>query len=179
VAEVFHTVMHPLAQYHRLAAKERNEYGELIDVLGWRYLDLDQGTLDRAVLAAGAGHLVEHTATPDAGIAGIWEGNGRWNASARYARLSEDPGGPGNELPDLPLVHSRPAPVPMLELPDRNHALCQAGARTFTDPGWATDAPWGRDDHAESPSLLWPDDKAWVLVTEVDYDSTIVAGSCS
>ena len=30
---------------------------------------------------------------------------------------------------------------------------------------------------AHCPSLVWPDDRAWVLVTEVDYDSTIVGGS--
>lgn len=24
--------------------------------------------------------------------------------------------------------------------------------------------------------IIWPDDHAWVLVTEVDFDSTIVAG---
>ena len=24
---------------------------------------------------------------------------------------------------------------------------------------------------------IWPDDRAWVLVTEVDYDSTIVGGT--
>ena len=24
---------------------------------------------------------------------------------------------------------------------------------------------------------MWPDDRAWVLVSEIDYDSTVVAGS--
>ena len=53
------------------------------------------------------------------------------------------------------------------------------------DPAWIRDAPW-RDAEAEQhgfapsaqhPSLIWPEDRAWVLVSEIDYDSTIVAGS--
>ncbi|WP_368831374.1 hypothetical protein [Kocuria arenosa] len=30
---------------------------------------------------------------------------------------------------------------------------------------------------AHSPSILWPDDHAWVLATEIDFDSTLVAGT--
>jgi hypothetical protein len=30
---------------------------------------------------------------------------------------------------------------------------------------------------AQSPSILWPDDHAWVLATEIDFDSTLVAGT--
>ena len=30
---------------------------------------------------------------------------------------------------------------------------------------------------AESPSLIWPADRAWIVVSEIDWDSTIVAGS--
>jgi hypothetical protein len=29
----------------------------------------------------------------------------------------------------------------------------------------------------QSPSWWWPDDRAWVVHSEVDYDSTLVAGS--
>ena len=47
----------------------------------------------------------------------------------------------------------------------------------------------GAEEHgfpptAQAPSIVWPDDRAWVLVTEVDYDSTVVgrqrcAGPCA
>lgn len=30
---------------------------------------------------------------------------------------------------------------------------------------------------AQSPSILWPEDNSWVLATEMDFDSTLVAGS--
>ncbi len=29
----------------------------------------------------------------------------------------------------------------------------------------------------QSPSLLWPQDRSWCLATEIDFDSTLVAGS--
>lgn len=32
-------------------------------------------------------------------------------------------------------------------------------------------------ERPQSPSILWPEDQAWVLTTEIDYDSTVIAGS--
>jgi hypothetical protein len=80
---------------------------------------------------------------------------------------------------------------PRLELPDRKHVLFSAPPRAFADPEWVLQAPW-RDPSSgsgtqgadpgfpvptQSPNILWPEDRAWVLVSEVDFDSTIVAGS--
>lgn len=73
---------------------------------------------------------------------------------------------------------------PRLELPARGHVLFRGGVRELADAGWPRCAPWRdheRERHgfpptAESPSLVWPDDRAWTLVTEVDFDSTIVGG---
>jgi hypothetical protein len=72
-----------------------------------------------------------------------------------------------------------------LRLPDRDHVLFTGAITELADPGWEQRAPWrdtspARFDQpasAESPSLVWPADHAWVLATEVDFDSTIVAGS--
>jgi hypothetical protein len=52
---------------------------------------------------------------------------------------------------------------PRLRLPDRDHILFRAGADAFADPEWMLHVPWR--------------DRTWVMVSEVDYDSTIVAGS--
>lgn len=30
---------------------------------------------------------------------------------------------------------------------------------------------------AQSPNLFWPADRSWCVATEIDFDSTIVAGS--
>lgn len=75
--------------------------------------------------------------------------------------------------------------APCLQLPGRGYVLFRSGVAELADPGWVLHAPW-RDRVAEehgfapsalSPSIVWPGDRAWVWVTEVDYDSTIVGGS--
>lgn len=72
---------------------------------------------------------------------------------------------------------------PRLELPARRHVLFRGGVAELARPDWILDVPWrdrpaeehGFDPAAHSPSLIWPADRAWVLVSEVDFDSTIVA----
>jgi hypothetical protein len=60
----------------------------------------------------------------------------------------------------------------------RHYVLFEAGADDFADPAWPGRAPWVDEVMwAHSPSILWPDDHAWVLATEIDFDSTIVAGT--
>lgn len=74
---------------------------------------------------------------------------------------------------------------PRLELPNRSYVLFRGGVSTFADPTWARDAPW-RDPAAEqhgfppsahAPNLVWPDDHAWAMVSEIDWDFTVVAGT--
>lgn len=80
-----------------------------------------------------------------------------------------------------------------LQLPQREHVLFAAPPRTFADPDWVAFVPW-RDPStgsgtvaekrsfppsAQHPSLIWPADRAWILVSEIDFDSTIVAGSAT
>ncbi|MBA8817051.1 hypothetical protein FHX48_002145 [Microbacterium halimionae] len=70
-------------------------------------------------------------------------------------------------------------------LPDRDYVLFRGDISAFAEPDWFENVPW-RDLEAESngfapsahsPSLIWPADHSWVVVSEVDFDSTIVAGS--
>lgn len=74
---------------------------------------------------------------------------------------------------------------PRLELPGRGHVLFRGHGAEFADAEWVLTVPW-RDREAEShgfppsahsPSLVWPADRTWIWVSEVDYDSTIVGGS--
>ncbi|KAA9108457.1 hypothetical protein [Microbacterium rhizomatis] len=72
-----------------------------------------------------------------------------------------------------------------LRLPARDHILFHGRIDELADPEWAASVPWrdpererlGLEPAAESPSLVWPADRAWTMVTEVDFDSTIVGGS--
>jgi hypothetical protein len=60
----------------------------------------------------------------------------------------------------------------------RHYVLFEAGANAFADAAWPGRAPWVDEvNWAQSPSILWPDDHSWVLATEIDFDSTLVAGT--
>jgi hypothetical protein len=186
VAEAFGTIMHPLAQFHRLIGSPQDDGNGVHDPAGWRYFEPMQGNLDAEVLAAVAGHLIDHTTTPTEGVAAVWDGWGGLTSYAGRAVLaaSDEPlpdgsgyfvpdGGPGSGILPKEVVDG-----PVLELPDRAYYLFGAGIRCFAGRGWPSSAPW-HDGSAfpQSPSILWPEDHNWVLVTEIDWDSTIVAGS--
>lgn len=153
---------------------------EFFDALGWRYSQTLEGNLEINTLGRVAGVLAKHTSTPQRGVAALWDGWGsgtpvryssakptRWGSSAARAvhtarnlkRVLE-----GQEV--------------KLELAGRSHKLFAAGVLEFIEPVWVERAPWIEEVwNVQSPSILWPQDHAWILVTEVDYDSTIIAGS--
>lgn len=114
---------------------------------GWDGEEPDAGNLDPDVLAALLDVLAEHTSTPQACSFCLWEG---W-------------GGIVGE-PDQPRVH----------LPGRELVLftgpLAAAARTGSRVALDLFVP-------QSPNLFWPQDRAWCVATEVDLDSTLVAGS--
>lgn len=68
-----------------------------------------------------------------------------------------------------------------LELPGRSYVLFSASTNSFTDASWPDLAPWVGPDEAhawaQSPNVMWPADRSWVVVSEIDFDSTVVAGS--
>lgn len=187
VAGTFGMTLHALAQYQRLLGPAAGPYGEVLDAEGWRYFEPRQGSLEPKELAAVASVLCRHSSTPGEGVAAIWEGWGGLTSSAGSGELTSGTDSPGGResariaVDDVPGSGVLPASVVndmQLELPGRNHFLFSAAPAGFTDPAWIGNAPWHRDPQwPQSPSLLWPDDRAWVLVTEIDFDSTIVAGS--
>lgn len=184
VAHAFGRQMHALAQYHRLPDPEVPMLGP-VGADGWRYSGPDLGNLDPEVLAAAAVHLCAHTSTPDHGVTAIWEGYGGLSSSAGYAELSfsadgqriEDAAvletGPGSGLLPADVVNGE-----KLELPNRSYYLFDTAPRIYTDPGWTNRAPWHHSPAwPQSPNILWPADHSWVLVSEIDFDSTVIAGS--
>ncbi|AIY01786.1 hypothetical protein ART_2187 [Arthrobacter sp. PAMC 25486] len=187
VAQAFGKQMHALAQFHRLVGPETAKLGPL-DAAGWRYSKPEVGNLAQGVLAKVAAHLCEHTTTPERGVTAIWEGWGGLTSSSGYVELSIADGGVqhhfggGFEAPNAePGTGLLPAEVvngEKLELPGRSYFLFNAGASFYTDPAWVDHVPWHHTRQwPQSPSILWPQDQKWVLVSEIDFDSTIVAGS--
>ncbi|CEA09300.1 hypothetical protein BN1051_02668 [Arthrobacter saudimassiliensis] len=240
VAEAMGTTMHPLAQFNRLIKPAiESPYGPL-DAQGRRYSEPQQGNLAAEVLARVCLHLAAHTATPNGGVAAIWEGYGGLTSSAGYAQLevswsektdaeadveveadagveaeaeagsrldanptADNPDsawawtsleeaqrrglgvGPqgtdplaGNPPPGSGLLPADVVLAPTLDLPDRSYYLFAAGVRFFQDPAWVERVSWHHVPwFPQSPNMLWPADHAWVLVSEIDFDSTVVAGS--
>ena len=206
-AAAFGTTLHPTAQWQSLVRTPPGaDWRTRIAPDGREFTAPIEGELSAVLFAAIASHLLPHTQTPDAGFAALWEGHGGLlghlgHAPSRaFLTFSDEPNhramldrsvhDPFNNVFRKPTwqqgVLSREiSEGPRLHLPGRDHVLFRGELRTFTSPEWILEVPW-RDRHAEargfppaaqSPSILWPDDHAWVLVSEVDFDSTIVAGS--
>ncbi|MBN6191509.1 hypothetical protein JQN58_32065 [Aneurinibacillus sp. BA2021] len=206
-AAVFGTTMHALAQWQRIVRTPVDgDWRTRIGPDGREYNAPAEGELDPDLLSVLAGHLAAHTATPDAGVAALWEGWGGLvgffgqtpsraflgfdddpHHRAMLERSTHDPFNNGFRKPTWQegILSREISEGPRLRLPQRDHVPFTAGASEFADPDWVLRAPWrdlAAEEHgfppsAQSPSLLWPDDRAWVLVSEIDFDSTIVAGS--
>ncbi|MFB7249500.1 hypothetical protein [Microbacterium sp. NPDC056234] len=206
-AAVFGTAMHPLAQWQRIVGTPEGVGWQVrIAADGREFTSPDEGGMPPSHLAVLASHLIAHTTTPDAGFAAIWEGWGDLVGALKSAPSGahlEFLSDPNHQTMLDQSIHDRfnnpfakptwhPGILsdeiskgPRLELPDRSHVLFFAAPSVFADPGWILDAPWrnrpleelGFEPRAEQPSILWPQDRAWVMVSEIDFDSTIVAGS--
>jgi hypothetical protein len=206
-AAAFGTTMHPLAQWQRIVRTPVDgDWRTRIGPDAREYSAPLEGELDPEQLTAVADHLVEHTSTPDAGVVGLWDGHGGLlghfgqTPSSAFAVSSDDPHhqamlnrsthDPFNNVFRRPtwqegILSREISEGPRLTLPDREHVLFSAAPGEFADADWILRAAWrdvaaeerGFPPSAQSPSILWPEDRAWVLVTEVDFDSTIVAGS--
>ncbi len=180
VAQAFGKQMHALAQFNRLPGPETPRLGPL-DAQGWRYSEPELGNLSAPVLANVARHLCEHTTTPNTGVSAIWEGWGGLSDAAGRVTLSlagevTDP--PPAEGPGTGILPPEVVNGEKLELPGRCYYLFASGPRSYTNLRWVQQAPWHDSPHCpQSPNILWPADHAWVLVSEIDFDSTVIAGS--
>lgn len=187
VARTFSTTMHPLAQFHRLIGLEPSGQ-EIFDTEGWRYSEPDTGNLAPDILASVAARLCEHTSTPDEGVSAIWEGWGGLTSSDGFAQLTFSDGGTSAKRPSRffrrksePGSGLLPAEVVnggTLELPGRAYYLFYSAPQFYCQQSWVNQVPWHHSPQfPQSPSILWPADRSWVMVTEIDFDSTVVAGS--
>lgn len=190
VAEESGAVWHPLAQWQAI--------GRGLDVLdriglvgrsGWRYSNPGPGDPGVAAVAALARTLARHTSTPDSAVAAVWEGRGGLFDDGSLVVLTVASTAVGADEPGLepaaPSEHHVGPPLgpevadgPRLRLPWRDHVLFATDLAELSDTGWPRRAPWVRLAWSpDAPNLVWPDDRAWVVVSEIDWDSTIVAGS--
>lgn len=101
---------------------------------------------------------------------------GRRRQSGRQRSPSGSPAEPGISR----ALRARARRGPFLDWPERAMLLFSTSARELGDPGWPSEAGWVREidgSPAMTPQLLWPAGHEWALASEIDGDSTIVAGS--
>ena len=173
-------VAHPLMQWNAISR-------------GWDEREPQQGTLGEAGWATLAATL-----GPDQPVTlGMWTGYGYIAAPGEtpesvatlgFAYVSEPPEavtGPTTASPadptqlELGVVTDFGLDIrsaPLLELPHREYALFRGRLSTLTEPGWrkASGWAWFWD---ETANLAWPDDRSWFVLSEIDFDSTVVGCS--
>ncbi len=195
-AEAFGTTMHALAQWHALTAAAE-PYQDALGPDGAEYTGGEQGFLEPELLAAIVQTAVEHTSTPRSGFAAVWAGWGDLVGSLRpidSASGGETPHASflsrirksmmnnpyGKEVWQPGIVADDVSRGPRLELPGREYVLFSASPGVFAYPTWQESVLWQDPHHTSrthSPALLWPADEAWIVVSEIDWDSTVVGGS--
>lgn len=205
-ASAFGTTLHPLAQWRGIVRTPSGaDWHSSFSPDGREFTAPMEGEIAPEALSVIDAHLAEHTTT-DAGFAALWEGTGGLlghlghRPTHAFAMSGDDPHhqamldrsvhDPFNNVFRKPtwqegILSREISEGPRLRLPGRDHVLFRCAVRDFARPDWVLDVPWrdrpaeeiGFRPSAQSPSILWPDDHAWVLVGEVDYDSTIIAGS--
>jgi hypothetical protein len=206
-AAAFGTTMHPLAQWNGIVRTPPETDWRVRSAPDGREFSAPlEGELAPEQLAAVADHLAAHTSTPDAGVVALWEGFGGLlghlgHAPSRaFVTVSDDPNhqamlnrsthDPFNNVFRKPtwqegILSKEISQGPRLSLPNRAYVLFSGSPRAFIDPAWVLDAPWrdipgeqhGFAPSAQAPNIFWPEDRAWVMVSEIDFDSTVVAGS--
>jgi hypothetical protein len=172
-AETGRTV-HPLVQWHRLVGSEDYLKARGAD---WNLGRPDRGTLQPAALSALLRVLGRHTTAPEDCWFCVWEGYGLVNpqpgsrATVSAGPVSEPP--PATAPASLPAELVAGARVTFLP---RDYLLLHGPVASALLLGEQVTPDWFIP---QSPNLFWPADRAWCVGSEIDFDSTLVAGSAT
>jgi len=114
--------------------------------------------------------LAGHTTTPDDCLFCLWDGYGALHGSPSVAIVRSD----GKQVHVPPGVERAVLEGPRVRLPGRDYLLLTGPLVSAGDLDWNL---LDGLDQRQSPNLFWPRDRAWCVATEIDFDSTLVAGS--
>jgi hypothetical protein len=139
---------HRLMQWHALVGSS-----DPLNITGsiWPGPNPQRGNLEPDVLIALCELLGVHTATPQDCCFCLWDGYGWFDREPAPVFTAEEWG------------------RPRVELPHRSYLLLTgalAAASQIASPPFR-----------QSPNLFWPADRAWCVATELNFDSTLVAGT--
>lgn len=118
--------------------------------------------------------LAGHTSTPDRCWFGLWEGYGQLHRGGSTMLVSPEPGRLGRwrrrRQPAPGLAPPAVLDGPRVRAPNRDYLLLRG---PLGAAGPITGAV------RQCPNLWWPEDRAWFLITEIDFMWTYVAGSAA
>jgi hypothetical protein len=148
-------VMHPAVQFDRFA---------------WPHPPRE-GSLDRSEAAALVSTLRAHTSTPNSCWLAIWHGYSQLTGSIIVCSVQQR--GPRARPPQRRTITRFEPPAglavaPTVSLPSREYFLYRGPIEVVPRfehmPG-----------HLQTPNMWWPEDRAWFVATEIDFNSTLVA----
>ncbi len=122
-----------------------------------------------------------HTTTPENCFFCLWDGWGWIDGAGRSITWSTTGTSSPVVEPLAPAFSEQELSRPRVHLPNRDYLLFAGSlltvAETLTEAACAS--RWRLDERLfeQSPNLFWPADRAWYVASEIDFDSTLVAGS--
>ncbi len=161
-------VAHPMAQFEPLA---RRRPGSSTEAAPFREAP-PSGNMAQPLLGALCEILARHTASVDRCWFGLWEGYGWASGGVAFDTLASAKSNKTEPVP--PAFGPATTDLPRVCLPERGYLLFEGPLAGISEMGWWMD---GRRVRPQSPNLLWPNDRAWFVASEIDLDSTFVGGS--
>lgn len=176
VCAVTERTPHALAQWQSISSPRVEDGSRRAPSRGrtWEGDEPAAGRLEPVALDSLCQVLAEHTAPGVECCFALWEGFG-WIRGSPAVAFYRPPSGAAS--PDVaPAFEPAVMAGLRLDLPGRGYLLFTGVLGAATEMGW-----WPADNwfQAQSPNLMWPVDRSWCVATEIDFDSTVVAGSAA
>ncbi len=174
VAKFCGTAPHPEMQWHAIVGLPRYEN---LDDSKWPGREPNIGEMDISTLDALCGVLAAHTKDPAHCLFGLCTIE-CWEDAFDEEELR------GHPLLELPMGRDHivlEGPLSAVDqiLDERSGGLSITfGAKGGSNPSKEEIAELFQPRRT-SPNLIWPADRAWLVVSEVDFDSTLVGGSAT
>jgi hypothetical protein len=156
---------HRLMQWHALVGSR-----DPLNLAGsvWRGSNPQRGNLEPEALGALCALLGEQTAAAAECFFCLWDGYG-WVDSGPTVVRSSSAGAGRREDARAPAFSPEELSRPRVDLPQRRYLLLAGALPAAAQIVWPP--------FRQSPNLFWPADRAWCVATELDFDSTLVAGT--
>lgn len=164
---------HALAQWQSISSPRLEDGSGRAPSPGsaWEGGEAEVGSLEPAALAALCQVLAAHTAPGAVCWFALWEGWG-WIPGSP-ATASFWPRAQRHQIV-APAFTPEVMAGPRLRHPGRDYLLFTGPLAAATSMGQWPQPDWFL---LQSPNLFWPSDRSWCVATEIDFDSTLVAGS--